>query len=147
MRHAVAGIALPSACASVGAPRTRADDESQIRAQVASLERTWNARNGAANAALFTETGDLIVLTGARHVGRAAVRAAWEAGWATADPGRRLVLTVDAVRFPTTDVAIAEISASIAGVPGQLDRATYVLVRREGQWLVEALRVMPAAAR
>jgi hypothetical protein len=44
-------------------------------------------------------------------------------------------------------VAIVEVSARFSAGEPERDRATYVMVRRGGRWLVEALRVMPAERR
>ena len=50
-------------------------------------------------------------------------------------------LSVDAVRLAGPDVAIADFSRH-----GEVEnRGTWTLVRREGNWVIAALRVMPPA--
>ena len=59
---------------------------------------------------------------------------------------RRIMLTVQSLRFLTPDVAVADCTAEFSAGEPTRDRATYVLVRRGGAWQVAALRVMEAEA-
>lgn len=142
MRLVVAAPLLLTACVHASPP-VRSAQEDAIRAQVATLERSSNARDAVANAAVFSETGDLILPGAPRQVGRAAIRAMWERIWRGGDPSRRLTIAVDLIRFPTPDVAIVEVKTSTSGAQAHHDRATYVFVQRGGRWWLEALRVMP----
>jgi uncharacterized protein (TIGR02246 family) len=119
-------------------------DEAGIRAQVAAAEAAINRRDFAALAALYTSDGDTIIATRPRTSGPDAIRRSAEAAWAAAPSARRLRITVDAIRFLTPDVAIADTIARFsAGEPAE-DRGTWVMVRRDGVWRVGAFRVQPA---
>jgi hypothetical protein len=56
---------------------------------------------------------------------------------------RRITLTTLAVRFPIPDVAVAEVAGEISEGPIRRDRGTNIFVKRDGKWLLTALRVLP----
>jgi uncharacterized protein (TIGR02246 family) len=119
-------------------------DDAAIRALIAFAEAAINRRDFAALAALYTTDGDTIIASRPRTSGRDAIRRSAEAAWATAPSARRLSMTVDAIRFLDSDVAIADTTARFSAGEPREDRGTWVVVRRDGRWLVGAFRVQPA---
>jgi uncharacterized protein (TIGR02246 family) len=131
----------------LGAQTPTAQDDAgdaAVRARIKALEAAWNARDAAGVASAYAPDGDLILGDGPRHSGRDAIRRSSAAMWSGVPPERRISISVDAIRHVGPDTAIAECTARFsAGEPAQ-DRATWVMVRRQGSWWVAALRVMPA---
>jgi len=131
----------------LGAQTPTAQDDAgddAVRARIKALEAAWNSRDAAGVASAYAPDGDLILGDGPRYSGRDAIRRSSTAMWSGVPPERRISISVDAIRHLGPDTAIAECTARFsAGAPTQ-DRATWVMVRREGAWWVAALRVMPA---
>jgi uncharacterized protein (TIGR02246 family) len=122
-----------------------ATDEAAVRAHAARFEAALNDRDFAAFAALFVPDGDFVLVNRPRASGQDAILRTIEAAWTNAPPARRATITVEQVRFPAPDVAVVDAVARFTeGEPTQ-DRATSVLVRRDGAWRNLILRVLPAA--
>ena len=130
----------------LGAQTPTAQDDAgdaAVRARIRALEAAWNARDATGVASGYAPDGDVILGDGPRHSGRDAIRRSSAAMWSGVPRERRISISVDAIRHLGPDTAIAECTARFsAGEPTQ-DRATWVMVRREGAWWVAALRVMP----
>lgn len=125
--------------------QSRVADETALRARVAAFEAAINKRDMAGLAALYAPDADLIVIDGLLVAGRAAIQAATQRDWAAA-PTRRISLTVRGIRFLAPDIAIVNTRAQFNEGPVKEDRGTWVAVRQSsGDWLISALRVMPAA--
>jgi uncharacterized protein (TIGR02246 family) len=120
--------------------------EAAIRADMAAMERAWNARDGAALAALYAPDGDLVMPNGPRNVGREAVRQAFMEMLSRTPPNNRIGISVTSIRFPQPGVAIAETAATFTVGQPSRDRATSVWVLRDSTWQIAAFRVMPAEA-
>ena len=131
------------------APDTRAQQNSSvedaaIRAQLAANFAAGNKRDAIGVVATYAPDGDLMIGAGPRIAGQNAIRDWLHAAWSTAPPDRQGTLTVDSLRFLSSDVAIVESTARwTAGEPLQ-DRATWIMVRRDGTWLIAAVRILPA---
>jgi uncharacterized protein (TIGR02246 family) len=130
---AVAGSAL-------GAPL----DEAAIRSNVAAFEAAWNKRDAAGVLATYAPDGDVVVLDGPRTAGREAIRRLLDADFSTTPSTMRIRLVVTSVRSLTRETAIVETVARFNEGAVRENRGTSVFVRRDGQWLVSALRVLPA---
>jgi uncharacterized protein (TIGR02246 family) len=123
-----------------------AKDDAAIRSHAAGFERALNSRDFAAFSEQFTPDGDLILVDGPLTSGREAIRRSIQAAWTDAPPTRRASITVNNIRFLSSDIALVEAAARFsAGEPAQ-DRGTSVVVRRDGVWRTLALRVLPVAA-
>ncbi len=134
-------------CRTTEQAQNRTSDEAAIRGQVAAMEAAYNKRDTAALAAIYATDGDVMMVAGPRSSGHEAIRRATETDWAKMPSTRQISLTVDSIRFLSSDVAIAECTARLSeGEPSQ-DRGTWVMVRRDGTWRVAALRVLPAEQR
>lgn len=135
------------AAVAIAAPvfaQDRTVDETALRNRVVAFETAFNARDGAALGALYAEDADLIIVDGAQVAGRSAIQAAARRDWAAASATRRMSLTVTGIRFLSPDIAIVSTRARFNEGPSE-DRGTWIAVRRSGNWLIGALRVLPAA--
>ena len=121
-----------------------AADQAAIRAQIASYAAAVNARDVAGVAAVYTPEGDMILGDGPRVSGREAIRRAVAADFGAMPTAQRITLTVVAVRFPTPDGAVAEVAGEFSEGPVRRDRGTNIFLKRDGKWLLTALRVLPA---
>ena len=119
----------------------RGADEAAIRALVAQNGAAINEQDPTRAAATYTPDGDIWVADGPRVAGAAELRAHFER--AHPSPDEELELTVDDIRFLSSEVALVE-STSIATLPGggSVGRATLVVVRHDGSWKIAAARVM-----
>ncbi len=125
----------------------RSADEVAIRAQITANEAAANRLDATAVAATFAEDADFIIgdppRISPRISGRDAIRRAIETGFSTAPP-LEVRITVNSIRFLSADVAIVECSGLHRYSTGDVrDRATFVMVRRDGDWLISAVRVLP----
>lgn len=130
------------------------EDPTGVRAFVETYEDALNARNPSALTALFTENGDIIVRNLPAVRGHRAIETWWReyfgdrAYWA--DPDFRVEFTVEHVRTLTPDAAVVDLVAGAErdgealSRPTRETRATWVVVRREDEWRVAALRVLPS---
>jgi uncharacterized protein (TIGR02246 family) len=124
--------------------QSRATDETAIRTRVTAFETAINKRDIAAVAALYAPDADLIVIDGPLATGRAAIQSATQRDWGTGSGTRRISLSTG-IRFLGSDVAIVSTRAQFNEGPVKEDRGTWIAVRQAGNWLIAALRVLPAA--
>jgi len=135
-----------------GADRSGSPEAAEaIRELVDAYERDWNTHDPTAVAAYFTEDADLIMGNSARVSGRQEIRDWWRAYFDEIDPGRRGTFSVRSIRVLAPDVALLDVDSTTAGrdaaggeLPVRRARGTWVVVRREGDWRVAALRGLPA---
>jgi len=126
--------------ATVG--ESRSADEAAIRAQLAANFAAGNKRDASGVVATYAPDGDFMIGAGPRISGRDAMRDWIESATSKAPSDRQGSLTVDGIRFLTADVAIVESTDRFtAGEPLQ-DRATWIMVRRDGTWLISAARIL-----
>lgn len=144
MRMILAVAALTLGAVPV-ASQTRAVDETALRARVVAFEAAINTRDMAGLAALYASDADLIVIDGPLVAGRASIQAATERDWGTGSATRRITLTVTGIRFIGSDIAVINTRARFNEGPVREDRGTWIAVRQAGNWLIAALRVLPAA--
>lgn len=118
---------------------TRTDDEAKIRAIAGTYQTAYNEHDASHYGALWAPDAEAIILDNEHAVGRDAILRAQEAFWASS-PKLRMNLTVNTVRFVGRDVAIADFTRD-----GEVrNRGTWILHRRDGTWLIVALRVTQA---
>lgn len=142
MRTPVVALAVLSMAHPLSA-QARPGDEAAIREHTAAYERAVNNGDAAAVAALFAPDGDFIFFDGPRVAGRAAIQRDTEARFAMRPASMRFGLTVTGIRFVGADAAIVDTRATFSEGPMRANRGTSVIVRRDGQWLLAALRVFP----
>lgn len=118
-------------------------DEAVIRQIVQESEDALNARDFQAFVASYSDDADLVVFDSPRASGPTAARELMEEGWSNVPSDVRAELTVESIRFVTSDVAVVNIDGVFTGSRPSVDRATAIFVRRDGGWQVGALRVIP----
>ena len=135
----VAGVFLASA--GLSAQTSRSTDDAAVRDVVRRYVNARELKDPAAIEALFTTDADQHTTSGEWRRGRAQiVPGTLESS--TRNPGTRNI-TVQAVRFITPDVAIADGPYEITGPSGTRRMwATLVLTREAGGWRIAAIRNM-----
>ena len=123
-------------------------EESAVRAVVSTYVEARERADAAAIGALFTEDADQLTSSGDWRRGRTALVQGTLAS-SKANAGTRTI-TIRTVRFPSTDVAIADGEYTIAGGASGADRkmwTSFVMVRSGGAWRITAIRnMLPAPA-
>jgi uncharacterized protein (TIGR02246 family) len=153
MRTAVA-LAV-AAIVALGAT-TRAQQESEsnvttIRAVVGEYLAARERRDAKAIGALFTEDADQLTSSGDWRKGRDEIVRGTLAS--SQQSGGQRTITIETVRFPHPDMAIADGRYELAGVNEGTRKmwTSFVFVRAGGEWRIAAIRNMlpapPAAAR
>lgn len=128
---------------------TQADDAEQIEAEVAAYVEAFNAKDAEALARHWSESGVYVrPADGERLAGRDAIEQEFEATFAE-EPEAVLTVTVNAIRFVTSEVAIEEGTAEVATPEGETTRSGYtaVHVKRDGQWQIDSIREIELPAR
>lgn len=127
---------------------TVSQDEQAIKDLVAAYAAARESRDPAAIRKLFTEDADQLVSSGVWRRGREALVEGM-LGSSQRNPGSR-TLTVETVRFPAPDVAVADARYVIKGTGGAQDRrmwSMFVCLRTETGWRIAAIRNMLPAPR
>ncbi|MBI1765905.1 MAG: SgcJ/EcaC family oxidoreductase [Acidobacteria bacterium] len=123
------------------------NDEAAIRAVVQQYVDARERLDPKAVEQLFTSDADQLVSSGEWRKGREAVVRGTLAS-STSTGGKRTI-TVEAVRFVTADVAIADGRYELTGLAGGATRSmwtTFVLKRSGKVWQITAIRNMLPAA-
>jgi uncharacterized protein (TIGR02246 family) len=130
----------------LSAPPSR--DEPAVREVVKKYLEARERHDVDALRALFTEDADQLVSSGEWRKGREAVVKGTLASSAQTTGAR--TITVQNVRFPARDVAIADGPYEIAGGQDAAARkmwSSFVMVRTNGAWKISAIRnMLPAPA-
>jgi uncharacterized protein (TIGR02246 family) len=125
-------------------------DERAVRALYQRLLDGWNARDGAAYAAPFSEEATVVGFDGSEMVGRAAIGATLSAIFAD-HPTPEYIAIVRSVAFPVPDTAILRADSGLLprGAtdlnPALYARHALVAVRRDGAWAIAHFQNTPAA--
>ncbi len=123
-------------------------DEAAIRELVKRYVNAREKSDAAAIRGLFTEDADQLTSSGEWRKGREdLVRGTLSSS--SNNPGARTI-TIEAIRFPAPDMALADGKYTIAGADGATRSmwTTFVLVKAAGAWRIAAIRnMLPAAAR
>ncbi len=128
---------------NVAGAKDRSADEAAIRRLVAENMAASNKHDAPGVAATYAQDADLMAFGGGLISGRSAIRQ-HEETFFSREPLVRVSTNVQSVRFLSSDVAIAECSTVHRFTERQtLERATLVVVRRDGHWSIAAVRVLP----
>ena len=124
-------------------------DQAAIRSIVAEYLHARERRDADAIRALFTEDADQLTSSGDWRKGRDEIVRGTLAS--SQQSGGQRTITIETVRFPNADMAIADGRYELAGVDEGTRKmwTSFVFVRRAGQWRITAIRNMlpaPAAA-
>ena len=122
----------------------------EIRAFVEAYEDTFDRHDAEALSAFYRDDADIIVREGPVIHGAQAIREWWRTYFSQPRP-YRVLLIIDDIKVMSDNAAILNVTATGAtsDATGQLSparwaRATWVLVREDGEWLIGALRVLPS---
>ena len=125
------------------APAARVDDERAIKALLDAFTSAFDAGDAPAAAATYTETAIVVDEQGRRTESRAAIRDQYAASFA-ANPGSKISIQVDALRFLAPETAIevgrTTITPPSAAGPPEITRFTAVYVKHDDRWLQSAVR-------
>ena len=124
-------------------PGTRERDDMAVKDLVARYNAARDNEDPAAIRALFTADADQLVSSGEWRRGREQLVEGMLRSSRT-NPGDR-TLVVETVRYPGSDVAVADARYEIAGTGGSATRrmwSTFVAVRTPEGWRLSAIRNM-----
>ena len=143
MKHIIAILSIVAAANPVSgqAKPGGLNEEQAVREVVRKYVDARERSDAGAVRALFTEDADQLTSSGEWRRGREEVVKGSLASSA-ANTGARTI-AIDAVRFPAAGVALADGAYTIGtGQTVRNMRTSFVLVRREGAWLISAIRNM-----
>jgi uncharacterized protein (TIGR02246 family) len=121
-------------------------DEAAVRALYQQLMQAWNAGDGFAFAAPFTDEASFIAFDGTKFNGRAEIGPFHDRLFKTHLAGTRLVGQVTSVRFLADDIAVVTAfggtiaRGKTAPSPERDSLQTLVAVKRDGTWTLEAFQ-------
>jgi uncharacterized protein (TIGR02246 family) len=120
------------------------EDQSAVRHVLRNLVDAWGDNDADAFAALYTEDASVVLSGGPYLSGRDEIRTYMAAGFAGPLKGSTSMDRQESIRFLGADIAVV-VSLSGFALPGEdgvpadrMRRATWVLSRRNGDWLAEA---------
>ena len=119
------------------------DERTIVDGLVQSLEKAWNAGDGAGFGDVFTEDADFVAIRGDLHHGRAAVAAGHQAILDTIYRGSTISYRTTDVRSLPEGVVIAHVRSTLEAPTGPLAGAhdavaTLVVVDDGGEWRIAA---------
>ncbi len=115
-----------------------ASDESAIRANLAAYAEARNRRDAHAQGMHYTADAEFLGGAGVIVKGHDAIEKSLE----VKDPAYQFHLRTDHVQFVTSDVAVAETSLwGAVETPGGGSSGTYVMVKKNNEWLIASVRV------
>ena len=121
-----------------------------IRAFVRAYEDAFDRHDPDALSAFYRDDADIIIRNSPVVHGTQAIQQWWENYFGQPRP-YRVQLVLEEIRIVGDDVALLNLVATGAAVettaevvPVRSARATWVVVREDGQWLIAALRVLPS---
>ena len=142
-RSALLAIAAVS-CGALAPPVPGASgDTAAVKDLVGRYAAARESRDAEAIRKLFTSDADQLVSSGTWRRGREALVEGM-LGSSRRNPGTR-TLTVETVRFPSPELAVADARYVIRGSGGNPDRrmwSTFVCLRSEDGWRIAAIRNM-----
>lgn len=130
--------------------QTTTSSQSEVLATIDAVYAAWAANDAGALAELYTEDAT-VVQPGVFKKSKDEIRSTMAAGFAGPLKGSHVLDAPQGVRFLGDDTAlvIAEGGIVMAGAadgrPERVVRATWVLTKRHGRWIVAAYHNSPAA--
>ena len=121
-----------------------------LRAFVKAYEDTFDRHDPEALSAFYRDDADIIVREGPVIHGAEGIREWWRAYFSQPRP-YRVLLIIDDIKVLSDNVALLSFTATGATSdardqlpPARWARATWAVVREDGEWLIAALRVLPS---
>ena len=125
-------------------------DSADLRGYVEAYQIAFDTRNPVAVAAFFSEDADLVPGNLPALHGRGEIEAWWRTYFERQEPERRGRFDVTSARLLAPDVALVNLATTTGGrglggeaLPVRRARATWLVRRQDGQWLIEAARALP----
>jgi uncharacterized protein (TIGR02246 family) len=120
-------------------------EERALHALVYQLEAAWNAADGTAFAAPFSDDADFIHILGGYYTGRSAIEAGHRMIFGTIYKGSTVRYSVEKIRFVRPDVALVFLRQHLHffedGQPRDLDaRPTMLAEKTEDEWRIAAMQ-------
>ena len=127
------------------------DVSNSVISRVKAYENAWNTHNSDDIVAFFTEDADMVMGNSPIAVGRDAIRDWWEKYFGQIHSTRIGVFTIDSMRIISPEVVLLNIESTTSGfgpggdiLPERKARGTWILTKSTGDWLISALRGLPA---
>ena len=127
------------------------DPGEDLQSLLKAYEAAWNTHEASSVAAFFSREADMVMGNLPTANGRNAIQASWAAYFSKIDDRRKAEFELESIRMVTPEVAIINVGSTTSGaahsgeeLPTRLARGTWVLVREGGQWMITALRALPA---
>jgi uncharacterized protein (TIGR02246 family) len=123
-------------------PKREADKQAIDKLIKATVE-AYNNRDAAAIAAHWTADGEFIRNDGDPIRGRAAIEKGYAEFFKTLKAKPKLEIQNDALRFPSADTAVSEVTLRLRNDEGEIIASSWrntLLVRENGQWKVAIVR-------
>lgn len=120
-------------------------EERALHGIVYQLEQAWNAADGAAFAAPFSDGADFVHILGGYYTGRAAIEAGHRMIFGTIYKGSTVHYSVEKIRFVRPDVALVFLRQHLEffenGESRALDaRPTALAEKIDGKWKIVAMQ-------
>jgi uncharacterized protein (TIGR02246 family) len=120
------------------------DDRAAVERVVRRLEAAWNAMDGPAFAAPFTEDADFVTIRGEHFHGRPAIATGHAAIFRSIYAGSTNRLTIETARLLRPDVALVHVYSALDAPKGPLKgkhgaRFSLLLTREPAGWEIAAL--------
>jgi uncharacterized protein (TIGR02246 family) len=140
---------------SLSSSAALAADDQAIKDRVDQFQAAWNKDDAKAMAAIWTEDGTLINPFNATAKGRDEIEKIFVDEHTHAFKGSTYTASDVKVQWVTPDVALVDLSGNISGVHGPDGAAapdfphhvTWVLIKKDGQWMAAAARAFQFSAR
>ena len=123
-----------------------------IRGFVQSYEDVFDRHDPDALSAFYRDDADIIIRNSPIIHGAQSIRQWWKKYFSQPRP-YRVQLIIEEIRMVGDDVALLNFVATGAAIettaelmPVRKTRATWIIVRENGEWLIAALRVLPSEA-
>ena len=144
VRRSLLLVIAAVSCGALAPPAPgAAGDAAAVKDLVGRYAAARESRDAEAIRKLFTSDADQLVSSGTWRRGREALVEGM-LGSSRRNPGTR-TLTVETVRFPSPELAVADARYVIRGSGGNPDRrmwSTFVCLRSEDGWRIAAIRNM-----
>jgi uncharacterized protein (TIGR02246 family) len=138
-------LILAVACGTISlSAQARGAEEAGIRAQAVAFESALNKRDAAALVALFAPEGEQINPDGSRVASRVDIRRAHETVMRKWPPAMKATVAVTGVTFIGPASALAQTVTRFSEGTAREIRSTWVMVRKDGKWLISTERIYPA---
>ena len=127
---------------------SQASEVNELQEFIKQYEDTWQSHDAERLGDLFADDSDMIAGIQPRIIGREAIVAWWNRYFSLIDSGRLLSISVESIRFLSSDIALINVATTTGGTHSETDellesrkaRGTWVVTREVGGWRISVLR-------